>query len=63
MDFIVEKGGGYTAIEVETGGRLRNADQLAKDASMELNGARIGHNGGELENRTMKLKTVEMRPF
>jgi RHS repeat-associated protein len=63
VDYIVEKAGEYTAIEVKTGGAVRDSTQLAKDAAMESGGAAIGNNGGTLTGTTMKLKTVEVRPF
>ncbi len=63
VDYIVEKGGEYTAIEVKSGGAVRNLAQLEKDEAMESGGAFIGNNGGTLRGETLKLKTVEMRPF
>jgi hypothetical protein len=38
VDFIVEKGGEYTSIEVKTGDAVRDASQLAKDTSIENKG-------------------------
>lgn len=64
VDYVVERGGQYTAIEVKSGNALRNAGQLAKDAAMETEGAVLGNNAGSLQGQVMKLKTVEMRtPF
>jgi hypothetical protein len=51
------------AIEVKSGNAARKADQLAKDSAMETEVAEIGNNGGALAGRTMKLKTIEVRPF
>lgn len=63
VDYIVERGGEYAAIEVKSGNAVRNAGQLAKDAAMETEGAVIGNNGGALQGQTLKLKTIEVRPF
>ena len=63
VDYIVEKGGEYFAIEVKTGDAVRNASQLTKDGLMESAGGVIGNNGGILQGQTLKLKTIEMRPF
>jgi hypothetical protein len=52
-----------TAIEVKRGGAVRSAAQLEKDAAMESEGALVGNNGGALQGQTLKLKTVEARPF
>jgi hypothetical protein len=41
VDFIVERGGEYTAIEVKTGGAPRDALQLAKDAVMATEGSLV----------------------
>ena len=59
----MQKAGEAVAIEVKTGDAARNAGQLAKDVSMETEGGLIGNNGGALEGQTLKLKTVEIRPF
>jgi hypothetical protein len=48
VDFVVEKGGEMVAIEVKTGDGVRSAGQLAKDAAMESEGARVGASGGAL---------------
>jgi hypothetical protein len=63
VDYIVEKGGEYLAIEVKTGDAVRKASQLTKDGLMESAGGTIGNNGGALQGQTLKLKTIEMRPF
>jgi RHS repeat-associated protein len=63
VDYIVEKGGEFLAIEVKTGGAVRSLLQLAKDGAMEAEGGLIGKNGGTLIGQVMKLKTIEMRPF
>jgi RHS repeat-associated protein len=64
VDYVVERGGQYTAIEVKSGNAIRDAGQLAKDAAMETEGAVLGNNAGSLQGQVMKLKTVEMRtPF
>jgi hypothetical protein len=63
VDYVVEKGGEFAAIEVKSGGAVRNAGQLAKDAAMETEGAVIGNNGGALQGLNMKLKTIEVHPF
>ncbi len=62
VDYIVERAGEITAIEVKSGAG-RNAGQLAKDAAMEAEGAVIGNNGGALQGQAIKLKTVEVHPF
>jgi hypothetical protein len=63
VDYVVQKAGETVAIEVKTGDAVRNAGQLAKDASMEAEGGLIGNNGGALQGQTLKLKTLEVRPF
>lgn len=63
VDFVVEKDGEMLAIEVKTGDAVRSARQLAKDAAMESEGARVGASGGALAGQTLKLRTIEMRPF
>jgi hypothetical protein len=59
----VEKRGEFFAIEVKTGDAVRNSSQLMKDGLMENVGGTIGNNGGVLQGQTLKLKTIEMRPF
>ena len=63
VDFVVEKGGETLAIEVKTGDAVRSASQLAKDAAMESEGGRVGASGGALAGQTLKVKTIETRPF
>jgi RHS repeat-associated protein len=67
VDYIVERAGEYTAIEVKSGGAVRDAGQLAKDAAMASEGGLVKNAAGgvrtELTGQTMKLKTVEVRPF
>lgn len=68
VDFIVESGGEYTAIEVKGGEEVREAGQLEKDAAMATEGGLIKNGAGgvpirELTNKTMKLRAVEVRPF
>jgi hypothetical protein len=49
--------------EVKSGGAVRSAAQLEKDAAMESGGTLIGNNGGALQGQTLKVKIVEARPF
>jgi RHS repeat-associated protein len=64
VDFVVEKAGEIIAIEVKTGGSVRTKLQLAKDAAMEIEGGTLtGANAGALEGQTLKLRTIEVRPF
>ncbi len=63
VDFVVEKAGETLAIEVKTGDAVRSASQLAKDAAMESEGGRVGASGGALAGQTLKVRTIEMRPF
>jgi RHS repeat-associated protein len=67
VDFVVERGGEYTAIEVKSGEAVRDAGQLSKDAAMATEGGLIKNGAGgvrtELTGQTMKLRTIEMRPF
>ena len=50
------------AIESKTGGGTRKAAQLRKDCAASAEGARIGNNGGELRDTTMKLHTGRGTP-
>jgi hypothetical protein len=67
VDFIVEREGEFTAIEVKSGDAIRDAGQLAKDAAMETEGGKIGLQRGraptDLTGETRRLKTIEVRPF
>jgi RHS repeat-associated protein len=67
VDYIVERGGEYAAIEVKSGGAVRSAGQLAKDAAMAAEGGKVGLQAGrattELTGKTLPLKTIEWRPF
>ena len=64
IDYVVEKGGEYIAVEVKTGNGIRSTEQLAKDYAMQTEGAKLTNNvSPEIEGKTLKLATEEMRPF
>ncbi len=52
VDFIVERGGEYTAIEVKSGQAVRDADQLAKDAAMAGEGGLVKNAAGGVRTET-----------
>jgi RHS repeat-associated protein len=63
IDYVVERAGEYTAVEVKTGGAVRSARQVVKDTAMEATGARLTNRAGQLAGKTLKLKTEVWRPF
>ena len=54
--------GRLVALEVKTGGAMRNAAQIAKDAFIALGARLVGKNANALRNMTMAIRTFVIRP-
>jgi len=66
IDHLVQQAdGSLVALEVKTGGGVRTAAQLAKDAAMETEGATlVGKNAPDaLRGLTVQIPTTEVRPW